>query len=103
MWWWVLICSKVLLLPDTQIPQDSAFRLLFCGTPVTSSPLRWIQLPVTLKPLMRQLSVIREKSKTGFSPGWAQYRIGLPELPLLFRVIASTLAVWFEQALFARV
>jgi hypothetical protein len=30
-------------------------------------------------------------------------QIGLPELPLLFRVMASTLAVWFAQALFARV
>jgi hypothetical protein len=37
-----LSCSKMLLLPVIQIPQDSWFRLLFCGTPVTSSPLRWI-------------------------------------------------------------
>src|SRR4051812_1730385 len=65
-------CSKTLLLPVIQMPHDSWLRLLFCGTPLTSRPLRWIQLPVTSKPLIRQLSLIREKSNTGRSPGYAQ-------------------------------
>src|SRR4051794_37514840 len=97
-----LISSKVLLLPETQIPHDSWFLLLFCRTPVTSRPFRLIQLPVTSNPLIRQSSRMAEKSNTGFSPGYAQYLIGLPELPLLLNVIASTRAVWLPQLLLAR-
>src|SRR5450432_507592 len=93
MWWCVLICSKVLLLPLIQMPHDSWFRLLFCGTPVTSRPLKYNQLPVTRKPVTRHESLIAEKSKTGVSPGYAKYLIGAPALPPPPSKMALTVSV----------
>src|SRR5450755_197382 len=77
----VLICSNVLLLPEIQMPLDSWFSMLFWGTPITSRPLKYIQLPVTRNPVMRHESLMPEKSNTGISPGYAQYLIGAPDLP----------------------
>src|ERR1700733_1675793 len=94
-----LLCSKVWLLPLIQMPHDSWLNMLFCGTPWTSRPLKYIQLPVMRKPVTRHESLIPEKSNTGVSPGYAQYLMGAPDFPPLLSKMALIVSVPLAQVL----
>ena len=64
--------AAVMLLPLLWMPQDSCCVVRFWGTPLSSSPRRWIQLAVMRNPVMRAWAVMPEKPKIGVSFGYAQ-------------------------------